>query len=191
MGQNALIMRKLVVVWVLMVTLVLAGRLAAQVTNEGGVTSALGGPIVTDGSWVGFTWTAGPGVLNDAGAGTFTGAFQLDITDFSRDGDRFEVYDFGVLIGTTSVPVDDGFLQGDPDLAFADPRFSSGSFVLGAGSHSITIRTIQIATGLPDGAGFVRLVTVVPALPPTGILVLAVTLLIIASRVWFRRRSLV
>lgn len=141
----------------MLVAVVLVARPATQVTNSLVALPALGGPIPTTGSWVPFSWTAGPGVFNDAGAGTFTGAFQLSVTDAGLDGDRFEIYDFGVLIGATSVPVDDGTFQGDPDLALADSRFSSGSFVLGAGPHSITIRTTQVSAGFPSGTGFVRL----------------------------------
>lgn len=82
----------------------------------------------------------------------------MDITDDFDKGDQFNIYDNGVLIGTTpAVPVVGGSEVG-PAAAFIDPTYSHGSFNLGAGSHSITIE----ATGASysGGRGYIRVMNV-------------------------------
>jgi hypothetical protein len=82
----------------------------------------------------------------------------VKVTDVLCRGDQFEVFDFGVSIGTTpAVPVQECDTEpfvGDPDVAFEDPSFSHGSFVLGPGSHSITI--VVIADPFGFGSGYIR-----------------------------------
>jgi YVTN family beta-propeller protein len=78
----------------------------------------------------------------DAPPWTFTApaaGATLVVTDMLEAGDRFQVYDFGGLVGTTSVPIGSGDCGDDPVLCLADPNISKGSFLLGAGNHSITI----------------------------------------------------
>ena len=120
-------------------------------------------PITVDGGWQAFSWTSGPGVWDLEGAFTYNVASPTDlkVTDAFIDGDRFEVYDGGLLIGTTSVPANDGAqISGDPDGAFADARWSSGEFLMAPGAHSITLKTIQIANGFPGGTGYLRVDTI-------------------------------
>ena len=67
-------------------------------------------------------------------------ALVVTVTDAFCGGDRFTVSDGVTTLGTTSaVPVEGcpGTDIADPDLALANPAFSHGSFVVGAGSHSI------------------------------------------------------
>jgi hypothetical protein len=82
----------------------------------------------------------------------------VKVTDVLCRGDQFEVFDFGVSIGTTSaVPVQECDTEPfvvDPDVAFGDPSFSHGSFVLRPGSHSITIEVIADPFGF--GSGYIR-----------------------------------
>ncbi len=120
--------------------------------------AARAGPLLVDGGWQAFSWTAGPNVFNDGGPFAFTTAapVNLTVTDAYKDGDRFEVFDFGKLVGTTSPPVDDGALVLGPDLAVLDPKFSHGTFLLTAGAHSIAIENVAVATNHPTGAAFVR-----------------------------------
>jgi hypothetical protein len=81
----------------------------------------------------------------------------VKVTDVLCRGDQFEVFDFGVSIGTTSVvPVqgcDTEPFVVDPDVAFEDPSFSHGSFILGPGFHSITI--VVIADPFGSGSGYI------------------------------------
>lgn len=65
----------------------------------------------------------------------------LKVVDAGFAGDRFEVFDNGVSLGQTSVPTDTfgiNFATGDFDAAYADGRYSTGFYLLGAGSHTIT-----------------------------------------------------
>lgn len=120
--------------------------------------------IPTDGVWNFFTWTGAPGVFATPSF-EFTGPAVIDVTDVQRDGDRFEVYDNGVLVGTTSAPTNTGTNlpeQGIPspsqvecDAGFAAAGWSSATFdIFGAGAHSITIKNIAIPTNpTPFSAG--------------------------------------
>lgn len=102
----------------------------------------------------------------------------LTVVDGGFAGDRFLVTDFSTILGKTSspgtsMPYGVGL---DFDAALADPRFSSASFELGAGNHSIGGYLIRSATfaGVPLNAtvGAVRL-TVSPVPEPS----IALTLL--------------
>jgi hypothetical protein len=113
--------------------------------------------IPVDGTWQSFFWSGGPGVFNDSGAFTFSwpGTVKLTVTDSYVVGDRFEVYDSGNLIGTTSKPTLGVPDEPNLDAGLADPNFSHGFFTLSAGSHSLTFKTIEVAPGFPGGgAGF-------------------------------------
>ena len=83
-----------------------------------------------------------PTTFLDAPAWTFTAGADgavLIVTDAFDSTDQFEVLDFGVPIGFTSVPgalVDCG---DDPVPCLADPDVSHGFFLMAAGNHSITV----------------------------------------------------
>jgi hypothetical protein len=116
-------------------------------------------PLPTDGTWTLFSWDSGPGVFNNEGAFLFTSTVggRLDVTDAYIVGDRFDVYDLGAFVGQTSVPVDDGSnIGGDAEAAYYNPDCSSGSFLLSAGSHEVTIWISQVATGYPSGGAYLR-----------------------------------
>jgi hypothetical protein len=71
---------------------------------------------------------------------SLSGSAYLKVVDAGFAGDRFNVYDNGVLLDQTSVasntyPASIGL---DFDVAYASPLYSRGLFWLGAGSHSIT-----------------------------------------------------
>lgn len=117
-------------------------------------------PLAVDApTWTPFNW--GSDSRNIEGPFTFSssGPVLLKITDVACRGDQFQVFDFVVSIGTTPVvPVDpvgecDPYIT-DPDIAFQDPSYSHGSFVLGTGSHSIVI--VAITNPFRAGTGFVR-----------------------------------
>jgi hypothetical protein len=120
-------------------------------------------PVPVDGGWQLFSWN-GLGSFDMQGPFTFTSASStlLTITDIAVDGDQFNLFDNGNLIGTTSVPANDGYRNEllTADACLADPKYSHGFFNLGAGSHSITIETIQLATGFSGGGAFFRVDTV-------------------------------
>lgn len=78
---------------------------------------------------------------------TLSSAAVLTVVDAGFAGDRFEVFDNGVALGLTSLaagsyPASIGL---DFDAALAGGAYSRASFVLGAGTHSITGRLFASA----------------------------------------------
>lgn len=78
----------------------------------------------------------------------------LSVTDAFLSGDRFNVLDNGISLGTTS-----SFLPGvdcgdDPVPCIANPAISSAVFSLAPGPHSITITPTQVLGS--GGSGFLR-----------------------------------
>jgi hypothetical protein len=89
---------------------------------------------------------------------TFSGAATLKVVDGFATGDRYEVFDNGVSIGQTSIPTSGTTCGADPAACDANASASKGTFNLGAGSHSITIRATQVAPGIspPRGSAYFR-----------------------------------
>lgn len=126
----------------MLATLVLLGT-AAQATNVA---------IAPDGTWNQFDVTqdlANSGGLEwiDSFDGTplsfsFTlnTAAVLKIVDGGFAGDRFEVFNDGISLLTTSAATDTypTSVGTDFDAAFADPKYSKASIVLAPGSYLIT-----------------------------------------------------
>jgi hypothetical protein len=78
------------------------------------------------------------------------GPANLYVTDLYCRGDVFDVYDNGVLIGSTSMVAvdeecDDLPHRDNPRHAYLDPTYSSGLFELGAseGGHELRLRATQ------------------------------------------------
>lgn len=119
------------------------------------ITNELDIPIIVDAGWRNFQWFGAGPVFNTEGPFTFSSTAQtiLKVTDAFCKGDQFAIFDFGVQIGTTSAvpigPCSGPTDTGDPDAAFSDPTYSHGTFPLGPGSHSLTIKVITN----PFGAG--------------------------------------
>jgi hypothetical protein len=143
-----------------------------------GLLAVLGGtvqadPLTVGGDWQPFFWGAGGDPWNDEGpfiyvADSWT---SLKVTDGGLDGDRFQVYDEGALIGTTSIPTNTGAEIGDDyDAAYDDPRWSSGEFLLAPGAHSITLFAILNPYGM-GGAGL-RADLAAAAIPAPGAILL-------------------
>jgi hypothetical protein len=80
---------------------------------------------------------------------------SVDVSDLDCYGDQYLVLDNNVSLGNTSTPGKPNQCGGpSKDAGLADPDMSSGSFVVGPGSHSIKINLIN---GL-YGNGHVRVV---------------------------------
>jgi hypothetical protein len=80
---------------------------------------------------------------------------EMTITDAFLAGDFFDVFDFGVLAGSTPSVAASGMSCGlDPSVCVDAAGFSHASFALAAGAHSITVgvHEAQIV-----GEGFFRL----------------------------------
>ena len=111
---------------------------------------------------------------------TFTSstAVAFTTTDGFLEGDFFDVFDLGTLIGSTPAVSVSGHSCGlDPLVCVADTQMSHASFLLPAGSHSITVfaHSAQIL-----GEGFFEF-TAVPE--PSSFLP------VIGSLVWMWRRK--
>ena len=117
--------------------------------------------LTPDGEWVIFRWFFASGSMKSLdGPYLFEvppGAdAELDVTDWGIAGEVFDVYDNGIKIGTTSALTSSAEVIASPDLAFTNPSWSSGTFPISAGSHSIEIEVVQTPPGWQSGGGFLR-----------------------------------
>lgn len=118
-------------------------------------------PIIAGSGWQSFSWTSAQGGLQTESAFTFTNAapVTVKVTDAYVPGDRFSLSDNGSPVGLTSQvnggPA--GLWTDNPNVAFLNPAYSSGTFVLAAGVHTLLLTDIQSPNGFPGGAAFLRL----------------------------------
>ncbi len=130
-----------------------------------GTASAV--PIGVGDAWFATT-TEPPAFFWGSGDGTFADevyTFESDVptrlwvTDDFLHGDIFEIFVDDLSIGTTSfAPVTGGGSEVGPDAAFLSPLFSSGSFHLAAGAHTIAIQII--ANPFSGGRGYLQVLDV-------------------------------
>jgi YVTN family beta-propeller protein len=101
-----------------------------------------------------------PTTFLDAPPWTFTApaGTVLEVTDAFQSGDRFQVLDFGSVLGLTSTPTGNANCGDDPVVCLATPGMSTGTFALSAGNHSVTI--IPTAAPSGGGSGYLRASTV-------------------------------
>jgi hypothetical protein len=165
---------------------------------------AFAGPVNLD-QWYGFAWSgtalplatygydtasADASVLNPGDSPwtiTLTAPAYLVLVDGYSSGDRFEAFDGAVSLGLTSL-VAAGAQEcagGDgPIHCLADNRFSSGSFLLGVGDHSLSITTVS---GSTSGAAWFEVDEVDAGIPEPSTLSL-VGLAGFAILAWRRQR---
>ena len=128
--------------------------LACAVVIAGATATTAGATPVALGTWVPFFFGS-TGSTASGSPFTFTssGAAVVTVTDAYCRGDRFSVSEGATTLGTTTLVAVDlacNLVVSDPDVALADPGYSSGRFVVGAGAHSVGI----VASTSPfDGGG--------------------------------------
>lgn len=85
---------------------------------------------------------------------------RMNITDLGCSGSRFAVYDNGVMLGSTSMPVNNNCTSNstNPAMTQANSNWSSGSYNLLPGWHNISIIPIMSPRG--HGTGAIRVDTV-------------------------------
>lgn len=96
-------------------------------------------------------------------------AVVLTITDVFLAGDIFQVSDNGGFVGSTNAVPLGSSCGVNPDACLANPNFSHGTFLLSAGSHSITV---GVAPAQILGEGFFR-VDAAPVPEPSTLSLLA------------------
>lgn len=175
-----------------------AKTVVASALLAAGCGAAVAGPITVDAGWYGFCFTgvgspATPGCQNGALAGTTGNPFTftalssvlLKVTDAFQYGDQFDVNIAGVGNFATSVVAAVGSGTSDPDIAYADPLFSHGSWLLTAGVYSVDI----FANASPNGSGgaYVEVISA-PVPEPTTYALMALGLAGLAA-VSRRRRA--
>jgi len=123
-----------------------------------GVAAATGSAWA--GAWVPFQF-GDVGSMTDIAVVIAADEPQVDVTDAFLSGDQFHVEFLTTSVaGDTSLPTSVGdTISDDYDGAFADSRWSSGSFLVGPGSFTMRITVIQS----PFGAGGAAYRTAVPA----------------------------
>ena len=166
--------------------------------GENGEVGAAGGdpPITVGAGWTSFSWSFGGQPFNSEGAFTFTSSTPVivRVTDAGCTGDQFRIFDNGNAIGDTSpAPLDPDCIMSttDPNVAFANSNWSSGSFTLGPGAHSITIQTIVNPPHEVQAAmGFIR-VDPAPGVVPEAstVLLLGSGLAGLGAYAWLRWRG--
>jgi PEP-CTERM motif-containing protein len=122
-------------------------------------------PISLNGSWtvldeimpVDSFFTGGPDWARPISSSPWewnsTRFVRLDATDIQVVGDRFEMYDNGILVFTAplvpdwskygSDPFDSPPFTTNPDVAWATMAFTKGSVLFAPGAHSITFKAIE------------------------------------------------
>lgn len=106
-------------------------------------TAAQATTISVGSGWQYFSFGGEGSSWSDTFEFTLTESARLNVTDAYLSGDQFAVYLNGNLLGNTSAPGSTGDqIGGDYDAAFADSRWSSASFILGAGTYQVSGTTL-------------------------------------------------
>ena len=159
---------------------ILAG-LIASLGTFGAMGAAQATTLTVDGGWSTFVFGAVDSSWSDSFTFTLTSAAELRVTDAYLSGDRFMVFANGERLGRTSArhTLDDQ-IDDDYDAAFSDTRWSSGSWVLGPGSYTITGLTKRSPYGA--GGAAISLVSSVPEPGSVALMLAGLGLVGVVSR---------
>ena len=123
--------------------------LTALLAGLGLVGAAQATELTVDGGWSTFTFGDVGSTWNDTFTFTLTSAAELRVTDAFLSGDKFMVFVNGSRFDRTTNPRSLGDYTASYDEAFSDKRWSSGSWLLGAGTYTVT----GLVKRSPYGAG--------------------------------------
>ena len=131
--------------------------LTCAVVVAGVAATTAGATPITVGAWQPFFFeSTASTALGSPFTFTSSNAAVVTVTDAYCRGDRFTVSDGATTLGTTTLVAVDlacNTIVSDPDVALTDPGYSSGRFVVGAGSHSVGIFATPFNGG---GTAFLR-----------------------------------
>lgn len=108
------------------------------------------------GGWSGFSFGGVGSSWSDDFSFTLAGSAELRVTDAFLSGDQFTVTINGVDYNTSAPGSSGDQISNDYDGAFADARWSSGSWTLGPGSY--TVKGIALLSPFGSGGGAIELV---------------------------------
>ena len=132
--------------------------LTCAVVIAGVTATTAGATPVALGTWEPFFFeSTASTALGSPFTFTSSGAAVVTVTDAYCRGDRFTVSDGTTTLGTTTLVAVDlacNTVVSDPDVALADPGYSSGRFVVGDGAHSVGIFASPFNGG---GTAFLRI----------------------------------
>lgn len=127
-------------------------------------------------------------IFLDAPAWTFAapaGGAVLTLIDAFLSGDQFEVFDFGISIGLTSLPGQGIDCGDDPVVCLGTAGMSAGIFALAAGNHAITL----VPTLSPEGGGSGYLLVTASVAEPGSLALLGLGIVGLGLARRNRRRS--
>lgn len=130
--------------------------------------------LVADSGWSRFAFGDVGTTASRKFSFTLTKNAILSVVDGFFAGDVLEVFANAVSLGQTTAPMSGATNHGmNFDAAFADTNFSSGQFLLGAGTYSISLNVLERSAGSGNHLGAIRLDLAAVPLPAGGALLLS------------------
>lgn len=101
--------------------------------------------LIVDEGWYEFQFGDTNSTVMESFHFTTPNSVKLKVTDNYCNGDSFEIYNFGHLVGRTSFVTSNGCKSNttDPSVAYDDPSWSHAYWDLADGEHLIQIKVVQ------------------------------------------------
>ncbi|WP_337658356.1 PEPxxWA-CTERM sorting domain-containing protein [Sphingorhabdus sp. Alg231-15] len=128
--------------------------------------SAQAATLVLDAGWTNFNFGDTGSAITPDFDFVLTGPGYFNVTDVDGIGDVFQFTINGVVQPLTSAPVLGGPTTADPDIAFAGGFYTRASYLLGAGSYTVTGIVTDSPFGFGGLGGFAELSSTAPVPEP-------------------------